>query len=47
MTVNKTMFNELLPFLAMKDEEEAKRQFETQFLNKPGIVVIGMPPTKQ
>jgi len=31
---------------AMLDEEEAKKQFAEQFLNKPGITVIGMPAIK-
>lgn len=31
---------------AMKDEAEAHRQFEKQFLNQPGILVLGMPATK-
>jgi predicted RNA-binding protein YlxR (DUF448 family) len=30
----------------MKDEEEAKRQFDKQFLSKSGVIVIGMPAKK-
>ena len=31
----------------MKDEEEAKRQFNKQFLSKKGMVVLGMPATEE
>lgn len=31
---------------AMKDEEEATRQFNKQFLSKHGIIVVGAPAKK-